>query len=118
MKRIRVFFDGSCPMCRKEIQVYRTADLDGAVEWCDVSAETHATALPLPRTALLARFHVQRPTGELISGARAFIALWQTLPKWNILARVCSTPGIPHLLELAYRLFLKLRPRLQRMFAN
>jgi ubiquinone biosynthesis monooxygenase Coq7 len=119
MKQLRVFFDGSCPMCRKEISIYQRADKSQNIEWFDVSIEQHGSAaaadpLPLPRQALLARFHVQTPNGELISGARGFIAMWRQLPKWRWAAFACSVPGIPTILEVAYRGFLKIRPAVQR----
>ena len=116
MKKLRVFFDGGCPMCRKEISVYRIADKTNAIEWVDVSDPQVTNSLPLPRQALLARFHVQRPDGELVSGARGFIALWRELPKWRRLGFICSTTGLPGLLELAYRGFLEIRPAVQRIF--
>ncbi|MFM7966756.1 MAG: thiol-disulfide oxidoreductase DCC family protein, partial [Betaproteobacteria bacterium] len=72
-------------------------------------------SLPLPRETLLKRFHVQRPDGEMVSGARAFIEVWAALPGWRWLARLCRTPGVPSLLEASYRIFLKLRPTLQKL---
>jgi predicted DCC family thiol-disulfide oxidoreductase YuxK len=108
-----VYFDGSCPLCRTEIGVYQKADDSDTIQWCDVSAE----ALPagLTREHAMARFHVRDASGELVSGARAFIALWLTLPRWRWLGRIASLPPLPWLLEGAYRVFLPLRPLLQKI---
>lgn len=114
--KLRVFFDGGCPLCRKEISLYRDADKADAIDWLDVSAEQNIDSLPLPTQALLARFHVQRSDGQLISGARGFIEMWRHLPGWHWLARICGIPGIPWVLEVGYRNFLKLRPAIQRAF--
>lgn len=114
--RSRVFYDGGCPMCRKEISVYQKADTANAIDWVDVSNPQLEAKLPLSRQALLARFHVQRPNGDLISGARGFIELWRQLPKWRWLGFICSTPGMPWVLELSYQGFLKIRPGVQRIF--
>jgi predicted DCC family thiol-disulfide oxidoreductase YuxK len=111
---IRVFYDGACPLCRKEISVYQRADRTRAIEWCDVSDPINAE-LPLPRETLLARFHVQRPDGQLISGALGFVEVWRQLPGWRWLALPASMPGVPTLLEWAYLGFLRLRPSLQRL---
>ena len=116
MKKLRVFFDGACPLCRKEISLYQSADHAKAIDWHDVSSAQREEMLPLPRQTLLARFHVQTPDGQLVSGALGFIAMWRQLPKWNRLATICSLPGLPPLLELAYRGFLWLRPAIQRAF--
>ena len=114
--KLRVFYDGACPLCRKEIQTYKQSDTSGAVEWLDISAESQALPLPLPRQLLLSRFHVQRPDGTLISGARGFIEMWRHLPGWRWLARLCNTPGVPLILEAGYRGFLRIRPFVQRRF--
>lgn len=115
-ERLRVFFDGGCPVCNKEIGLYKNLDKAGAIEWLDISLDDQTKTLPLPRQALLARFHVQTPEGELISGARGFIEMWKKLPGWHWLAKVCSIPGLPNILELGYRGFLRLRPAVQRAF--
>lgn len=114
--KLRVFFDGGCPLCRKEISLYKDADKAAVIDWLDVSAEKQVEPLPLARDALLARFHVQTSDGELISGARAFIRMWRQLPGWRWLAKICSIPGIPSILEIGYRGFLKFRPAIQRAF--
>lgn len=116
MDKLKVFFDGGCPMCRKEISVYQKADVAKAIDWVDVSNPGIDVTLPLARETLLARFHVQRPNGDLISGARGFIELWRQLPKWRWLGFICSTPGVPGVLELSYRGFLKIRPVVQQIF--
>jgi predicted DCC family thiol-disulfide oxidoreductase YuxK len=114
MTRLRVFFDGACPACSKEIALYQRADRRQAIDWQDVARAPAGFDLPLPRETLLKRFHVQRPDGEMVSGARAFIEVWAALPGWRWLARLCRAPGIPSLLEVSYRIFLKLRPTLQK----
>jgi len=114
---LTVLYDGACPLCRREIGVYR--DLkplqpDSPVCFADISN----AAVPLPpdttREQLLARFHVQRPDGELLSGAKAFLALWAVLPGWRWLAFAGHLPGASWVMERMYRLFLRWRPMLQR----
>ncbi len=114
-KILQVFFDGGCPICRKEISTYADADKAGLIDWVDVSNAQIAKTLPIDREKLLARFHVRNPNGHLISGVRAFILLWRQLPKWRWLGLAMSTPGIPVILELVYRGFLKVRPAVQRI---
>jgi predicted DCC family thiol-disulfide oxidoreductase YuxK len=110
---LTVYFDGSCPLCAAEIGVYRK-DAGETVRFCDVSAPGGAPP-DLEPEAAMARFHVRRADGRMENGARAFIALWLALPRWRWLGRIASAPPLPHLLEAAYRLFLPLRPMLQRL---
>jgi hypothetical protein len=53
--------------------------------------------------------HVRLPDGHLLSGARAFAALWQALPAFRIAGRAAALPGVVHGLEWGYRGFLRLR---------
>jgi len=114
---LTVLYDGACPLCRREIGIYRALQplrSDSPVCFADVSD----AALPLPpgttREQLLARFHVRGRDGELLSGAQAFLALWAALPGWRWLALAGRVPGAAWLMERAYRLFLRWRPTLQR----
>jgi predicted DCC family thiol-disulfide oxidoreductase YuxK len=111
---LTVLYDGACPLCRREIGVYRGLPSSTPLCFADVSD----TALPLPpgttREQLLARFHVRRGDGRLLSGAQAFLALWGQLPGWRWLARVGGVPGGAWAMERVYRVFLRARPMLQR----
>jgi predicted DCC family thiol-disulfide oxidoreductase YuxK len=116
---LTVLYDGACPLCRREIDLYRGLDARTPVCFADVSDP----AAPLPgvgltRPQLLARFHVQKGDGTVLSGAAAFIALWAALPGWRWLARAAQLPGAAWMLERAYRLFLHLRPALQGLAAR
>ena len=112
---LTVLYDGACPLCRREVGVYRGLTPLQPLRWCDVSDASS----PLPpgghRADYLARFHVQQGDGTVLSGARAFIALWATLPGWRWLARLGALPGIAFLMEIAYRCFLRVRPAMQRV---
>ena len=111
---LTVLYDGACPLCRREIALYQGLPSSQPLAFADVSD----TALPLPadatRAQLMARFHVRQADGRLLSGARAFLALWAVLPGWRWLAWLGRVPGGAGLMELAYRGFLHLRPALQR----
>lgn len=116
---LTVFYDGGCPLCRKEIAFYRARRGAEQVAWVDLSAmQREAVAPGLSRCDALRRFHVRDEEGRLLSGARAFAALWRQLPGFRVLGALIALPGISQVAELAYRGFLKFRPRLQRVFAR
>lgn len=112
--RLTVYFDGSCPLCRREIALYRRLPQAQSLLWVDVS-EGQALGADLSCTAAMARFHVRDPQGCLYSGAAAFSHLWRAFPGWRWLGWCSAWPPMSWLFELAYRAFLPLRPRLQRI---
>jgi ubiquinone biosynthesis monooxygenase Coq7 len=115
---LTVLYDGACPLCRREIGVYRGLTPTEPLGFRDISDRSAALPAPLPaglsQADLLARFHVQHADGRIESGARAFIALWERLPYWRWLARLGRLPGMTSLMEIAYRGFLRVRPTMQR----
>lgn len=110
-KPVTVYYDGACPVCAREIGVYRACAGAERVVWVDVgAADMGEQAAPdLKRADALARFHVRDADGKLVSGARAFAALWLVLPAWRWLGCVARMPLIAPLLELGYQYILRLR---------
>ena len=107
-----LYFDGACPVCSREVAMYRRQPGADGVRWVDVAqCEASDLGTGLTREAAMARLHLRRPDGSLVSGAQAFTALWKTLPRWSWLGRLLgSGPGL-WLLESGYRSFLFLRRR-------
>lgn len=109
--RPTVYFDGGCPLCRREIAVYRRARGAEALRWCDLSdCPDEALGPGLDRAAALSRLHARDADGTLVHGARAFLLIWASLPAFRPLARLGRLPGVRPALDLAYAFFLRLRP--------
>ena len=105
-----VYFDGGCPVCSREVAMYQRQSGADAVRWVDVAHCSPGDLGPgLTQEAAMARLHLRRPDGSLVSGAEAFTRLWRELPRWAWLGRVLGTgPGL-WLLEAGYRAFLVVR---------
>lgn len=114
---LTVLYDGACPLCRREIGIYQglqPVEPTQTLKFTDISEP--GTALPPGgvRSDYLARFHVQRSDGQVLSGAEAFVALWATLPGWRWLAKLAALPGATAAMEWLYCRFLVVRPWLQK----
>lgn len=106
-----VYFDGACPLCRREIAHYRRRTSALPIAWVDASAcDPAALGADLPRSAALTRLHVRTADGALVSGAAAFAALWARVPGYRWLAAVATLQPAMAAMEAAYRAFLRLRP--------
>ena len=51
----------------------------------------------------------------VVSGAAAFAAMWRAIPVLRPLGWIARFPPMLWLIEAVYRLFLRFRPRLQRI---
>lgn len=110
---LTIYFDGSCPLCRREIALYRRQRGADQLQWVDVSAGQPLGADLSCETAMR-RFHVRDAHGRLFSGGAAFARLWRALPGWWVPGWLFSWPPLSWGLELAYRAFLPLRPLVQQ----
>lgn len=112
---VKVWYDGACPLCLREIALMRRLDRRGAITFVDVAAGVDPSC-PIDRKALLARFHAAE-NGVVLSGAAAFAAMWRAIPLLRPLGLAARNPAVLRLLEAAYVRFLRVRPRLRRFFA-
>lgn len=64
---------------------------------------------------LMRRFHVRLADGTIVSGARAFVAIWNELPNWKWLGKIAQLPGALFIVEFFYLSFLRIRPTLSRL---
>jgi predicted DCC family thiol-disulfide oxidoreductase YuxK len=114
--QVTVWYDGACPLCQREIAAMRRLDRRRRIEFVDV-AEDGDQSCPIDRTELLARFHA-RENGRLYSGAAAFAAMWRAIPILRLLGLAARLPVLEAMFERLYLLFLRHRPKLQRLFDN
>ena len=110
MPLVKVWYDSECPLCRREIGFMRRLDRRGSVRFIDVQSGRDC---PLDRTTLLARFHAQEGDGPIVSGARAFAAMWRAIPALRPLGLLARNRAVLWVLERAYLGFLRIRPRIQ-----
>lgn len=113
--RVKVWYDGACPLCLREIALMRRLDRRGRVIFVDVAAGADPSC-PIDRAALLARLHAEED-GMIHEGAAAFAAMWRAIPLLRPLGLAARNGAVLRLLEAAYVRFLRFRPRLQRLFS-
>jgi predicted DCC family thiol-disulfide oxidoreductase YuxK len=110
---VTVCYNGACPVCSREIAVYRRkAEAHGVpARWVDVSvpkaeaaAATQACGIPagVGREGLLKRMHAVGADGRAVAGIDAFLVVWRVLPGYGWLARVAALPGVKPVLGWLY----------------
>lgn len=108
-----VWWDGSCPLCRREIRLMRKLDRRARVRFID-AVGAPSTECPVDRRQLLGRLHALED-GQMLTGAAAFAAIWRIIPVLRPLGLAARNPMILAALEKLYLTFLRIRPRLQRI---
>ena len=103
---IKVFYDGKCGMCSKEIRHYMKISPRETFIWRDIANEPqHLKEINISQRNALKRLHVIDQDGKMQIGVDAFIAIWRKIPRWRLLAFLCSMPGIKFTLAIVYNRF-------------
>jgi len=116
-RRLEVFYDGACSVCRREMEQYRRRDADGRLRLINIAAEGFdAAAYGGDRKAFMARLHVRDADGVFHTGVDAFARIWESVPGsgWSLLAKTVQMPGVHAVASAAYALFARFRGYLPR----
>ena len=98
-----VFYDGACPVCSREVDLYRKLDQSCAIRWHDVSADAGDLEKECVTQAdALERLHVRLPDGRLRTGVQAIIAIWECLPGFRFVVPVTRWVPVRWALERGY----------------
>lgn len=112
--RVTVWYDGACPLCVREIAVMNRLDKHDRIRFIDIDRED--VSCPVDRDLLLRRLHAREgDEGPLVDGAAGFAAMWRAIPLLRPLGLAAKNRAVLWVLERLYRLFLVVRPALQRV---
>lgn len=105
-----LFFDGQCPLCRREIAHYQRLDSDQRVDWQDLfDPATRLDTWNLDKLDAMRVIHAIGQDGQVLKGVNAFMVIWQELPYYRHLATVIRTLRLESLLNWAYLKFASRR---------
>lgn len=97
------YYNGACPVCRREIEHYRKGPDGDRVVWRDLSAEPMALAeRGVDRATARRRLHVIDAAGRLHAGVAAFIVIWSSMPRYRWLGGLAAWRPTRPLLEALY----------------
>ena len=108
---IKVLFNDSCRICSREIGHYKSLN-PRQIKWIDINDVSLSTEMSgKSHRELLRRLHVI-DDGIIYSGVKAFIIMWDKIPKYRWVSKLVAIPGIYQLSVIiyeiiAYILFLK-----------
>ncbi|MBU0551951.1 DUF393 domain-containing protein [Myxococcota bacterium] len=110
--QLEIFFDGACPICKREVALLRRRDTLGRLRFTDIAApEFDAAVYDRARDRFDVRIQARSPDGAWLEGVEVFRAIY-TLLGFGWLIRLTRLPGLRGLLDWAYDLFARNRHRL------
>ena len=108
---VEVFFDGACPLCRREIEMLQRKDKERRILFTDIAdPKFDPASVGVSWDSLMARIHGRLPDGTLIEGVEVFRRLYAAVGFGSLVA-LTRLPLVTELLDLSYRAFAKNRLR-------
>ncbi len=112
---LTVYYDGLCKVCDREISLYKRAQGAENILFKDICAPGFDAAQEgVDPVKVHKVMHAKTSAGEFRTEVDAFIAIWEALPRLNILAQLAHMKPVRTLLNFGYYGFVKIRPYLPR----
>ncbi len=110
---LQIFFDGSCGICSREMQIYRDQDSGARLIFFDISDPGFdAAEYDCNTKELMKELHVRDADGQFHTGIAAFARIWGSFPEsplYRLLEYSVTLPGIRLGADLGYATFARLR---------
>ena len=106
MDLIKVFYDGKCGLCSKEINYYKSIAPKNTFEWYDIATnQSDLKHIKVSQYDALMYLHVLDKQSNLRIGVDAFISIWCELRFWNLLSILIKLPFVYSLAKFMYKIF-------------
>ncbi|WP_281646184.1 DUF393 domain-containing protein [Parendozoicomonas sp. Alg238-R29] len=114
---VTLFYDGSCPICMKEINWLYKKDKDQRLHMIDISRGGFSEEYPeMDPEALDRLIHARLGDGRMVTGVDATLAAWEAVNLGSWIAPL-RWPLLRSIADLGYRIFANNRHSLARRFA-
>ena len=109
-KKIKVFYDGKCNICKKEINFYSKIDKFNNFDWINIHKNTkEIKKIGLSKEKLLSVLHIQTQNGSIVKGVDAFGIMWSKFKYLKFLSFLIKFKPVNIFANFLYKLWLKTR---------
>lgn len=101
-----MFYDGGCPLCRREVGHYQQLDKAKRIRWIDIDTRPESLqTVGIEPVDAMRRLHVLTSEGEIVRGTHAFAVIWSELPYYRHISTLLRRLRALRLIEPFYELF-------------
>ncbi|MES2932061.1 MAG: DUF393 domain-containing protein [Pseudomonadota bacterium] len=113
---VTVFYDGLCPICSREVRLYKKLNTGVRLDWSDLRHNQEVLKTEgFSYQSAMELLHVKDQFGQLHIGIEAHLCMWSQLRYFRYLAAVLKAmPRLTRVLEKFYIVFTRYRPGLAR----
>ncbi len=110
MHKLTIFYDGTCPLCAKEMNALSNQDKNKAIKTIDIYSEEFSEYPHIDAKAANTVLHALNQNGDLILGLDVTYLAWKLVGKGWLYAPL-RWPGVKVLADWCYLRFAKNRYR-------
>lgn len=108
--KLKIYYDGLCHLCSREIEHYRKVPGQENLEFIDITEPNfHAEIEGLNPIEVHQFMHVKDSSGQIFTKVDAFIEIWKVLPNHRPLAKIAQLKILRPFLNLGYWMFAIIR---------
>ena len=118
MVKLILFYDGSCPLCTKEIVLLEKYDKNKEIQFEDITSDNFSERFThIDLTKADAIIHGQLPNGEVITGMDVTFLAWEIVNR-NKWLRLFKLPLIRTVTDWSYLIFAKHRKKITKLLCK
>ena len=107
---IKVFFDNNCPVCRREVSLYKKLSDKKDIKWYDVTSNNqYLKEINKTKKECLKVLHVIDNNGNIQTAVDAFIVIWSECRYFKLMVFIFKTPYLKQLADYLYKLYANYR---------
>ena len=108
--RIKMLYDGKCPLCSREVSLLRKRNANGLIEFEDITLpEFDAGKYGLTMGQVVGAMHAIRPDGSVVRGIDVFAEVYDAVG-WKWLAWPIRWRVTRPFAKIGYQIFATVRP--------
>ena len=105
----KVFYDGNCPICNREIELYKKLNKNKSVKWYNIYTDTKALKIiKKSREECLKAFHVI-DGDKIYKETDAFFVLWKDIKYFKIIYYLFNFKLFKNFLNIFYKMYASYR---------
>ncbi len=110
-----VFYDDACPLCDAEIEHYKKCSAIHTIDWLGIHSRwDEIQHYGFSKETLLRRIHAVKSDGGVVTGAAAFVLIWNSLKYYSLLGRIVTLCRLVPVLDYFYKYFADWRYKKNR----
>ena len=106
---IKVFYDGNCPVCSKEIKLYKSLNNNNSIKWYNIFNDKDALKIiNKSKEECLKSFHVMEGN-KVYKETNAFFVLWKNIRYFKLIYYLFNFRLIKDFLNIFYKIYANYR---------